>query len=123
MPTASESTLSPFAHFATHFGLAGLVYLSARFQPVNPLEQLRLIGLAAGLSSALGLGLEGMQFILSDRSAQASDALLDVAGAIAGAATVFTLASLKVNQTLLSVMALGITFVLILITGIGVVIF
>lgn len=122
VPTASESTLSPVAHFATHFGLAGLVYLSARIQPVGLLGRLRLLGIAFGLSSALGLGLEGLQGLLPERASQASDAFLDVTGAFAGAATAFTLASLKVNQTLLSVSAFGVTFILILIAGIGVMI-
>ena len=122
VPTASESTLSPVAHFATHFGLAGMVYLSAHIQPVGLLDRLRLMGIAFGISSALGLGLEGLQWFLSERSAQGSDAFLDVAGAIAGAATVFTLAYLKVNQTLLSVSAFGITLILILMAGVGVII-
>ncbi len=110
------------AHFATHFGLAGLVYLSAHIQPVVLLGRLRLIGIAFGFSSALGLGLEGLQGLLPERAAQASDAFLDVAGAFAGAATAFTLAYLNVNQTLLSVSAFGITFILILMAGIGVII-
>ncbi len=120
LPTASESTLSPVAHFATHFGLAGLVYLSARIQPVGLLGRLRLIGIAVGFSSALGLGLEGLQLYLPDRAAQASDAFLNVTGALAGAVTAFTLAYLKVNQTLLSASAFGITLILIVMTGIGV---
>ena len=119
VPTTSESTLSMVAHFATHFGLAGLVYLAAGIKPVGLLERLRLTAIAFGFSSTLGLGLEGLQWFLPQRSAQASDAFLDVAGAIAGAATAFTLAYLKVNQTLLSVSAFGITLILILMAGIG----
>ncbi len=45
-----------------------------------------------------------------------------VAGAIAGAATVFALASLKVNLTLLSVAAFGTALILILLAGLGVII-
>ena len=115
LPLGPESTTSPFAHFAAHLVLAGMVYLSTASGLTAPGKRVAVMAFAFAFSAVLALGLEGLQVLLPDRGAQASDALLDIAGAGTGVVATAILYSLKPDSSFLSITASGITSVLIII--------
>ena len=119
LPVGTQSSTSPWAHFGTHLVLAVLVYLATGSRPMSLVKRAAVAGFAFAFSTALGLGLEATQSILPDRSGQISDLLLDIGGAAVGAALGLTLDLLKLNRSFLGVTALGLTLLMVVITGVS----
>ena len=72
---------------------------------------------AFSVSVLVGIGLESLQLFVPSRAGVVVDIALDAVGAGTGAVLVTAFDRLNVNRRLLSIAALGVTLVLIAITG------
>ncbi len=116
VPIVSDGMASQLAHFGTHLMLVALVYLSIP-SSTNGWHRARAVAFAFSVSVILGIGLESLQSFVPSRAFVVSDLALDTAGAATGAALVVAIGRLDVNRRLLSVAALGVTLLLIAVTG------
>ena len=122
IPGLDLDSVSFLGHFGTGIVLGALIYLMASSGRLNVFGRARAVVAAAGVTAALGLGFEGLQLLIPDRGGQLSDVLFTLAGASVGAAIIFTLDQLKVSRSFLALATEGLTFILILLVGIGAVV-
>ncbi len=116
VPIVSDGSASQLAHFGTHLMLVALVYLAIP-SSANRWQRARAVAFAFSVSVMLGIGLERLQSFVPSRAAMVTDIALDAAGAATGAALVIAVDYLNMNRRLLSVAALGVTLLLIAVTG------
>ena len=87
-PNGSDSYLG---HFGTSFVLSALIYLSASVTTPSIRTRIRTLAIAVGGAISLGIAIEGLQILVPERSAEASDILFNAGGAVTGASMLFIL--------------------------------
>lgn len=106
IPALPRPMVSAAAHLAAHFILASLIFTAlARSRP-GLLGGLKSALAALAIATLIGAFAEGLQSVLPDRSAQVSDVLFDVAGALSGIAAVAFLRIVRL-PTRLIIAAIG----------------
>ncbi len=88
---APEGSDSYLGHFGTNVVLAALIYLSASVRTPSIRTRIRTSAIAVGGAISLGTAIEGLQILIPERSAEASDILFNAAGAVTGVSMLFIL--------------------------------
>ena len=84
-----SKAVESIAHYGTHLVLAAMIYLIASSRTSKLALRIRALGIAAGVTVVIGLGLEGLQLFLPGRSVEVSDVLFGALGATIGACAAF----------------------------------